>query len=45
MNMACFDSQSMTSTSMAVKPDEDGSCSMKSIKMEFQGWHGDAQCP
>jgi len=34
--MACFDSQSMT-TNMAVKPDEDGSCLMKSIKMEFHG--------
>jgi len=30
MNMACFDSRSMT-TNMAVKPDEDGSCSMKSM--------------
>ena len=43
MNMACFDSQSMT-TSMAVKPDEDGSCSMKSIKMEFHGQSGTSNC-
>jgi len=41
--MACFDSRSMT-TSMAVKPDEDGSCSMKSIEMEFHGWSGTGNC-
>ena len=34
--MACLDSQSIT-TRMVVKPDEEGSCLMKSIKMEFHG--------
>jgi len=43
MNMACFDSWSMT-TSMAVKLDEDGSCSMKSIEMEFHGRSGTGNC-
>ena len=36
MKMTCFDSRS-TMTSMVVKPEEEGSCSMKSIEMEFHG--------
>jgi len=43
MNMACFDSRSMT-TSMAVKPDEDRSCLMKSIEMEFHGQSVGIEC-
>ena len=34
--MTCFDSRS-TMTSMVVKLEEEGSCSMKSIEMEFHG--------
>ena len=43
MKMVCLDNQS-TTTRMAVKPDEDGSCSMKSIEMEFQGQAGTGNC-
>ena len=43
MKMTCFDSWSMT-TSMAVKPEEEGSCSMKSIEMEFHGQSGTGNC-
>ena len=43
MNMACLDSQ-LIMTRMAVKPDEEGSCSMKSIEMEFHGWLGTSNC-
>ena len=43
MNMACLDSWSIT-TSMAVKPDDEGSFSMKSIEMEFHGWSGTGNC-
>ena len=43
MKMTCFDSQSMM-TSMAVKPEKEGSCSMKSIEMEFHGWLGTSNC-
>ena len=41
--MTCFDSQSMM-TSMAVKLEEEGSSSMKSIKMEFHGQLGTGNC-
>ena len=41
--MACLDSRSIT-TKMAVKPDEEGSCSMKSIEMEFHGRSGTGNC-
>ena len=41
--MVCLDNQS-TMMRMAVKLDEDGSCSMKSIEMEFQGWAGTGNC-
>jgi hypothetical protein len=43
MNMACLDRRSMI-TRMAVKPDESGRCSMKSIDMEFQGFSGMGSC-
>ena len=39
----CLDSQS-TTTKMAVKPNEGGSCSMKSIEIEFQGFSGIGSC-
>ena len=41
--MACLDSWSIT-TRMVVKPDEEGSCSMKSIEMEFHGRSGTGNC-
>ena len=41
--MACLDSQSIM-TRMVVKPDEEGSCSMKSIEIEFHGWSGTGSC-
>ena len=43
MNRACLESLS-TTTRMAVKPEEFGSCSMKSIKMEFHGFSGTGNC-
>ena len=42
-NMACLDSWSMT-TRMAVKPKEEGSCSMKSMEMESHGLSGIRSC-
>jgi len=36
MNMACFDRQS-TITRMVLKLEEEGSCLMKSIEIEFYG--------
>ena len=41
--MVCLDSWS-TMMRMAVKLDEGGSCSMKSIEMEFQGRAGTGNC-
>ena len=41
--MACLDSQSIM-TRMAVKMDEEGNCSMKSIEMEFHGQSGTGNC-
>ena len=43
MNMACLDSRSIM-TRMVVKLDEEGSCSMKSIEMEFHGQSGTSNC-
>jgi len=43
MNMACFDSRS-TITRMVSKPEEEGSFSMKSIEIEFQGRSGIGSC-
>src|SRR6266481_897130 len=43
INSDCLDKQSMM-TSMDVQPEDDGSCSMKSIKMEFQGCSGTGSC-
>src|ERR1700692_2108841 len=43
MNIACLDKRSMT-TRIAVNPDESGSCSMKSMEMEFQGFSGIGSC-
>ena len=43
MKMDCLESWSMT-TRMAVKLEDEGSCSMKSIKMEFQGFSGMVSC-
>ena len=43
MNMHCFDSQS-TTTRIVVYPKELGSCSMKSIEMEFHGFSGIGSC-
>ena len=43
MKMVCLDSRS-TMMRMAVKLDEGGSCFMKSIEMEFQGWAGTGNC-
>ena len=33
-----------TTTRMAVKPEDEGSCSMKSIEMEFHGFSGMGSC-
>jgi len=41
--MACLESLS-TMTRMAVKPVDEGSCSMKSMEMEFQGFSGMGSC-
>jgi len=43
MKMDCFESWSMT-TRMAVKLDDVGSCSMKSMEMEFQGFSRMGSC-
>ena len=43
MKIDCLESQS-TTTRMAVKPEDKGSCSMKSIEMEFQGFSGMGSC-
>ena len=43
MKMDCLESWS-TMTRMAVKPEDEGSCSMKSIKMEFQGFSRMGSC-
>ena len=43
MNIHCLERQSMM-TRMEVKPEEDGSCSMKSIDMEFHGRLGIRSC-
>ena len=43
MNMHCFDSWS-TTTRIAVYPEELGSCSMKSIEMEFHGFSRIGSC-
>ena len=43
MKIACFERWS-TTTRMAVKPEEDGSCSMKSMEMEFQGFSRTGNC-
>ena len=43
MNKDCLDKQS-TMTRMDVYPEDDGSCSMKSMEMEFQGFSGIGSC-
>ena len=43
MNMACLDNRS-TTTRIAVKPEEEGSCSMKSMEMESHGLSGIGSC-
>ena len=43
MKMDCLESQS-TTTRMVVKLEDEGSCSMKSIEMEFQGFSGIGSC-
>ena len=43
MKIHCFESQS-TTTRMEVKPEEAGSCSMKSMDMEFHGHLGIRSC-
>ena len=43
MNKACLESLS-TMTRMAVNSEELGSCSMKSIEMEFYGFSGTGSC-
>ena len=43
MNMACFDRQS-TITRMVLKLEEEESCSMKSIEIEFYGRSGIESC-
>ena len=43
MNMACFDRQS-TITRMVLKPEEEGSFSIKSIEIEFHGYSGIESC-
>jgi hypothetical protein len=42
-NIACLHNQSMM-TRMAMKRDESGSFSMKSMEMEFQGFSGIGSC-
>src|ERR1700719_2316280 len=43
MKIPCFINLS-TTTRIAVKPELSGSCSMKSIKMEFHGFSGIGSC-
>ena len=43
MNMACFDRWS-TITRMVLKPEEEGSFSIKSIEIEFHGRSGTESC-
>ena len=43
MKMHCFERRS-TMTNTEVNLEEDGSCSMKSIEMEFQGHSGMGSC-
>ena len=43
MKMHCLERQSMT-TRIAVCPEEAGSCSMKSMEMEFHGFNGIGSC-
>src|SRR6266436_9154283 len=43
MKMHCFERRS-TTTSTEVKPEEEGSCSIKSMDMEFQGRSGMGSC-
>ena len=43
MNTACLVSLSMT-TRMSEQPLDSGSCSMKSIEIEFQGQEGTGSC-
>ena len=33
-----------TTTNIAMKPEEGGKCSMKSIEIEFQGFSGTGNC-
>ena len=41
--MHCLDSQS-TTTRIVVYPEDEGSCSMKSMEMEFQSFSGMGSC-
>ena len=43
MKSACLDNLS-TTTRMAVKPSEGGSCAMKSMDMEFHGFSRTGSC-
>ena len=43
MKSACLDNLS-TTTRMEVKPSKAGSCSMKSMDMEFHGFSGMGSC-
>ena len=43
MNSACFERQS-TMTRIAVKPEDVGSCSIKSMEMKFHGHSGMGSC-
>ena len=43
ITITCLDSQSMT-TKIAVKPNEGGNCSMKSINVEFHGFSEIGRC-
>ena len=43
MKIACFMRHS-TTTRIAVKPDDFGGCSMKSMHIEFQGCSGIGSC-
>ena len=43
INRHCLERQS-TTTSMEVNPEDGGSCSMKSMEMEFHGFSGMGSC-
>ena len=43
MKMHCLDKRS-TTTRIEVKPEDGGSCSIKSIDMEFHGFSGIGSC-